>query len=75
MKLADFGFARRMIDSNGKRVLSETFCGSLSYAAPEILKGQPYNPKFADCWSLGAILYVMLNKAMPFDDNNVRRYI
>lgn len=60
-------------DATGKRISSETYCGSLSYAAPEILKGNPYHPRIADIWSLGIILYVMLNKAMPFDDTNIKR--
>ncbi|XP_019876466.1 testis-specific serine/threonine-protein kinase 1 [Aethina tumida] len=73
LKLADFGFARFTSDKNGKLILSSTYCGSLSYAPPEILKGSPYYPKIGDLWSMGIILYVMLNKAMPFDDSNIKK--
>lgn len=38
VKLADFGFARSCIDDKGKMLLSNTFCGSAAYAAPEILQ-------------------------------------
>ncbi len=38
-KLGDFGFARYVVDPKTKmRELSETFCGSAAYAAPEILQ-------------------------------------
>lgn len=73
IRLADFGFARYSVDSQGNRITSDTYCGSVSYAAPEILRGLPYYPKVSDMWSVGVILYVMLNKSMPFDDQNVRR--
>ncbi|XP_063393167.1 testis-specific serine/threonine-protein kinase 1-like [Cydia fagiglandana] len=71
VKLTDFGFVRPMRDGGPNDDLSNTYCGSLLYAAPEILKGVPYAPKRADLWSMGIILYSMLNKALPFNDNNV----
>ncbi|XP_063373999.1 testis-specific serine/threonine-protein kinase 3-like [Cydia amplana] len=71
VKLTDFGFARTVI-KRGTDILSETYCGTLSYAAPEILKGIPYFPKMADMWSVGIILYTMLNQALPFKEKTVK---
>lgn len=71
--LADFGFARVCGEENGN--FSNTFCGSAAYAAPEVILGKPYNPMWADVWSLGIILYVMLNAAMPFDDRNLKKLV
>lgn len=45
-KLSDFGFARVTVDTRtGRRLLSETYCGTTGYIAPEILDGKPYDPR------------------------------
>ncbi|OHT03607.1 CAMK family protein kinase [Tritrichomonas foetus] len=55
IKIADFGFARWV-----KKDMAETSCGSPHYAAPEVVKGIPYDGRRADVWSLGVILFALL---------------
>lgn len=70
VKLADFGFAKLNCE---KAILSETFCGSIYYAAPEVLNQKPYDPKCADMWSFGIIIYSMLEKQFPFDTSRLSK--
>lgn len=71
IKLSDFGFARYYHPDKDQK--SETFCGSVSYAAPEIIRGVAYDPRLSDIWSVAIILFIMLNKGMPFDDGSLRK--
>ena len=75
VKFADFGFARPTVNEQGLRELSETYCGSAAYAAPEVLRGRPYNPMMSDVWSLGVVLYIMICGIMPFDDSDHTRLL
>lgn len=76
IKLSDFGFARgEMKQKNGQPILSETFCGSYAYASPEILRGIPYQPQYADIWSMGVVLFAMVFGRLPFDDSNYKELI
>ena len=76
IRLTDFGFARPIeYDNNGDVILSNTFCGSAAYAAPEIIQGKAYDPRKHDSWSLGVILYIMVCGSMPYDDSNVRKML
>jgi len=74
--LTDFGFSKSMTyDQNNRISLSNTFCGSAAYAAPEIIQGQSYDPRMHDMWSVGVILYIMACGHMPFDDSNVKKML
>lgn len=61
--LADLGLARRIADDEKL----ETRCGSDDYAAPEVIMGQPYDGRATDAWSLGVLLYALLESRLPFD--------
>ena len=63
-KLSDFGFAREFNLEEGE--LCTTYCGTLPYYAPEVLAKRPYNPFLFDVWSMGVMLFVMLNGKFPF---------
>ncbi|KAH9376337.1 hypothetical protein HPB48_018506 [Haemaphysalis longicornis] len=67
VKLTDFSFARYCSDRNKQKELSETYCGSTAYAAPEVLQGVRYKPLHADVWGLGVILYVMVTGLLPHE--------
>ena len=68
LKVADFGFARQI----DKHSLSETYCGSTAYTAPEVLEAKfPYDPKQSDTWSCGVIMYILLAGTMPFSKNQL----
>jgi protein-serine/threonine kinase len=46
-----------------------TRCGSDDYAAPEVIMGQPYDGRATDAWSMGVLLYALLESRLPFDPN------
>ncbi|KAF4983392.1 hypothetical protein FZEAL_1121 [Fusarium zealandicum] len=61
--LTDLGLSRRIADDEKL----ETRCGSDDYAAPEVIMGQPYDGRAIDAWSLGVLLYALLEARLPFD--------
>ncbi|RKF75883.1 Serine/threonine protein kinase KIN1 [Golovinomyces cichoracearum] len=61
--VTDLGLARRITD--GEKLT--TRCGSDDYAAPEVIMGQSYDGCAVDAWSLGVLLYTLLESRLPFD--------
>ncbi|KAL7624983.1 hypothetical protein AAE478_004197 [Parahypoxylon ruwenzoriense] len=61
--LTDLGLSRRVADDEKL----ETRCGSDDYAAPEVILGQPYDGRAVDAWSLGVLLYALIESRLPFD--------
>ncbi|KAI1169355.1 kinase-like protein [Nemania serpens] len=61
--VTDLGLSRRVADDEKL----ETRCGSDDYAAPEVILGQPYDGRATDAWSLGVLLYAMIESRLPFD--------
>lgn len=61
--LTDLGLSRRVADDEKLT----TRCGSEDYAAPEVIMGLQYNGHATDAWSLGVLLYALLESRLPFD--------
>lgn len=66
IKLADFGFAKKIHTQNGCR----TLCGTPGYLAPEILERWPAYDTKCDLWSVGVILFLLLGGYLPFEDED-----
>lgn len=62
VKIADFGLAKELAQPT---TMLKNSCGTLEYAAPELLCGQSYGLK-SDVFSLGIVLYVLLFGSFPF---------
>lgn len=67
VKLVDFGFTR---EYQGTTNYLQTWCGTVCYSAPEMLKGEKYAGEKVDVWSLGIILYALLCGELPYDEDD-----
>lgn len=65
VKLADFGFAKRM---SSKNAITRTFCGTPGYMAPEVINKRPHSFG-SDFWSIGVFLFELLSCKSPFRRN------
>ncbi|WFD25142.1 non-specific serine/threonine protein kinase [Malassezia nana] len=64
IKIIDFGLSN-LFSPKGHL---NTFCGSLYFAAPELLNARVYTGPEVDVWSFGVVLFVLVCGKVPFDD-------
>ncbi|KAI5959202.1 hypothetical protein CANMA_004129 [Candida margitis] len=64
MNLSDFGLSKKLTSPDQ---MLQTRCGSQDYIAPEILMGLKYNGHSTDTWSIGVLVYSILEAKLPFD--------
>ena len=67
IKIIDFGLSNLF----APRSHLKTFCGSLYFAAPELLQARQYTGPEVDIWSFGIVLYVLVCGKVPFDDQSM----
>ncbi len=67
IKIIDFGLSNLF----SHKALLKTFCGSLYFAAPELLQARQYTGPEVDVWSFGIVLYVLVCGKVPFDDQSM----
>ncbi|KAL8286809.1 hypothetical protein RQP46_004337 [Phenoliferia psychrophenolica] len=67
IKIIDFGLSN--LYAPGSHL--STFCGSLYFAAPELLNAKLYTGPEVDVWSFGIVLYVLVCGKVPFDDQSM----
>jgi serine/threonine protein kinase len=67
IKIIDFGLSNLFSPQSHLN----TFCGSLYFAAPELLNAKAYTGPEVDLWSFGIVLYVLVCGRVPFDDHSM----
>lgn len=67
IKIIDFGLSNLY----NPALHLQTFCGSLYFAAPELLNAKAYTGPEVDIWSFGVVLYVLVCGKVPFDDQHM----
>ncbi|KAJ1020186.1 hypothetical protein NDA16_004466 [Ustilago loliicola] len=67
IKIIDFGLSNLFSPHSHL----STFCGSLYFAAPELLNAKVYTGPEVDVWSFGIVLYVLVCGKVPFDDQSM----
>ncbi|XP_077596113.1 ribosomal protein S6 kinase alpha-4 isoform X2 [Stigmatopora nigra] len=61
--LTDFGLSKEFLQEDER---TYSFCGTIEYMAPEIIRGKTGHGKSVDWWSLGILMFELLTGASPF---------
>ncbi|CCE85930.1 Piso0_005570 [Millerozyma farinosa CBS 7064] len=64
INVGDFGLSKKLTSPDE---LLATRCGSQDYIAPELLMGLKYDGRKTDSWSIGVLIYALLEDKLPFD--------
>ncbi|KAF7329141.1 Non-specific serine/threonine protein kinase [Mycena kentingensis (nom. inval.)] len=67
IKIIDFGLSNLYDPATHL----STFCGSLYFAAPELLNAKLYTGPEVDIWSFGVVLYTLVCGKVPFEDESM----
>jgi uncharacterized RDD family membrane protein YckC len=68
VKVGDFGLAKSLMPSD-RLTRTGSFLGTLLFAAPEQIKGEPLDPQ-ADVYAVAATLYYLLTGRAPFSSGD-----
>lgn len=71
--LTDFGLSKDNVSDINENSL-QTFCGTVEYMAPELVKGMKYSVA-VDWWSYGVLVYEMMCTRTPFFHQKGRKAI
>jgi serine/threonine protein kinase len=63
LKLIDFNCAKKL---SSRKTIRNTFVGTISYVAPEVVKDEKVIGPEVDLWSLGCLIYQMVTGRLPF---------
>ena len=65
VKVTDFGLAKFNVEND----ITNTFCGTLPWTAPEVFRGTGYSEK-CDIYSYGVVLWELITRKEPYSGMN-----
>lgn len=72
VKITDFGFSQEF---NSRNELTDKYCGTYYFLAPEVLANTPHDPFKADVWSIGVTFFNIVTGTFPWPTNDRKTYL